>query len=953
MKRPGANSLILVISLIASVIWHGSAFGSVAPVLESLGQIKDYQRLQAPTALAVDGSGVLYIADTARGVIVAYDRYGAYRNEYRGVPVSGRGLAVTSDGTRIYVASGNSVALIDAQTGDVQGYLGVGAGEFGQAGEIALDDTGFVFVGDQNLKVVKVYGPAGKFQYEFGAGLVVSISSLSVDSVRGEVYVADSQTDGATPQKVRVFDLAGNLKRSYLATATAVLGSPYMTFFGGIAFDDSGRAYFLESFYSQLRFVDTVTSAYLGKYSKVGYTTGLIHRPFDAVYDPGTKRLFVSCEGARVEIFGVDGGQTPVYVNDPPTMPILISPSDGGEVNVAGPVLEYENSVDPEGSEVVCEIRLVDDLDVEVARYEARSVAEGTTSIQVVESLVENAHYRWSVQASDGEKVSGWTEPRGFWLNAENEPPAAPVPALFAPGMVLDGSGILSWAASVDPDPFDEVLYTVEVIGGDGTVVLTSDLASLSIALTDFEGYSLLEDGATYAWRVQASDDHGLASAYSETGTFLYDTTILEVTTNMPDADIYVGGNLAYTGSSLGSAPLTLRDFVPGTYSVVVERAGFEPWVSQVRVAERENVALYAELTPAIKPADLRARPMEVAGEKIDVGSDAAPFLVDFDNDGVNDLLVGSASGAITLYKGRLVDGVESLSAGVALGVPLLPGAAPFVVDWNNDGRKDILTGAADGTVTLFANNGLEESPTFGDGLLLQVAGEPIDVGSDAVPAVIDLEGDGDKDLLVGSASGTLNLYKNTGTDSDPVLEAPVPLLRLSSAIAPFFADWDGDGKRDLLLAAGEHLYRYVLIDGQYDVAEVLTVGPEILGGSGAVVSGAYVLGGNLRLFACDIDGMKGKDLLVGNAAGEVRVARSSGTDYVVTFISALEAKLAQIESLDDSASSEVQAQVSALGAALAASDYIEAKRLLELLVLSTQGDLAFALEELKGLLNK
>ncbi len=36
--------------------------------------------------------------------------------------------------------------------------------------------------------------------------------------------------------------------------------------------------------------------------------------------------------------------------------------------------------------------------------------------------------------------------------------------------------------------------------------------------------------------------------------------------------------------------------------------------------------------------------------------------------------------------------------------------------------------------------------------------------GSNTTPALADLDGDGDLDLVVGEASGQLNLYRNEGT---------------------------------------------------------------------------------------------------------------------------------------------------------------------------------------------
>lgn len=55
---------------------------------------------------------------------------------------------------------------------------------------------------------------------------------------------------------------------------------------------------------------------------------------------------------------------------------------------------------------------------------------------------------------------------------------------------------------------------------------------------------------------------------------------------------------------------------------------------------------------------------------------------------------------------------------------------------------------------------------------LVLVAGKPIAVAiGHAAPLVIDFDGDGVRDLLVGQfGDGKLNVFKNTGTNASPIL---------------------------------------------------------------------------------------------------------------------------------------------------------------------------------------
>ena len=182
----------------------------------------------------------------------------------------------------------------------------------------------------------------------------------------------------------------------------------------------------------------------------------------------------------------------------------------------------------------------------------------------------------------------------------------------------------------------------------------------------------------------------------------------------------------------------------------------------------------------------------------LSVSSNAVPFLVDFDNDQDLDMLVGDGSGQITLFADMQLTGRDRLNFanGVSLGLSVMPGAIPFVADWNNDGRKDLIVGLADGSVKLFINNGLEAAPAFGAGADILAAGSTLSVGGSAAPAVIDYNGDGAKDLLIGNASGQVAVCLNQGDDAAPVLAAPVVLFSVDGAVVPFPTDWDADGQQ-------------------------------------------------------------------------------------------------------------------------------------------------------------
>jgi hypothetical protein len=205
------------------------------------------------------------------------------------------------------------------------------------------------------------------------------------------------------------------------------------------------------------------------------------------------------------------------------------------------------------------------------------------------------------------------------------------------------------------------------------------------------------------------------------------------------------------------------------------------------------------------------------------------------------------------------------------------------VADWDDDGRKDLLIGSADGSVKLFLNIGQEAAPAFAAGQDLTVAGSALNVGGQAAPVVIDLDANGSKDLVVGNAAGQVLAFLNQGDDAAPQLAAPVLLAQLAGAAVPASVDWDADGRRDLL----------VTVNG-----ESIPLCND-LGVTGTFVAAAPVpVAGAFAAFPLELNGSKGKDLLVGQGDGKLVLWAGNGTVLTTAALNGLLAKLDEVAAL-------------------------------------------------------
>jgi hypothetical protein len=152
---------------------------------------------------------------------------------------------------------------------------------------------------------------------------------------------------------------------------------------------------------------------------------------------------------------------------------------------------------------------------------------------------------------------------------------------------------------------------------------------------------------------------------------------------------------------------------------------------------------------------------------------------VDWDNDGKHDLLVGDVNGSVTVYKNTNTNTNPVLDSGTFVLDNGDDRAAPIVDDWDRDtdGKKDLLVGTFTGNIQVYINQGTDANPSFSSYTNLLVGGSTYDAGSRAAPRIYDWNGDGLKDILVGEYNGYVSYLQNVGSNSAPVFNTAEQLF--------------------------------------------------------------------------------------------------------------------------------------------------------------------------------
>ena len=278
------------------------------------------------------------------------------------------------------------------------------------------------------------------------------------------------------------------------------------------------------------------------------------------------------------------------------------------------------------------------------------------------------------------------------------------------------------------------------------------------------------------------------------------------------------------------------------------------------------------------------------------------------DSDGeMSDLLIGGESAIYAYsYEGLTDDGIPVYSEpGLVLqeNAPLYGGSltVPNVVDWDGDGVLDIVAGNSEGRLLFFKNNGTDRNPDFAMGEEMYADGKPICIrpGYRIVqgplegawgylcPTVFDWNEDGLPDVIL---SGSVNKYLvllNVGTKTEPELAEP-QVIRIDNM--ELFGTWRvrpavakvGDDVMMVILDDLNALHAYKKVDNYTveDAGRIKLADGRIITGHNDRLQDNYGQRGRAKMQLYDWDGDGDLDLLVGTVRRSSYPEPSNGLPY-------------------------------------------------------------------------
>jgi hypothetical protein len=294
----------------------------------------------------------------------------------------------------------------------------------------------------------------------------------------------------------------------------------------------------------------------------------------------------------------------------------------------------------------------------------------------------------------------------------------------------------------------------------------------------------------------------------------------------------------------------------------------------------------------------------------IDVGDDANPTFADIDNDGDFDVFIGGKT-RVKYYEniGNVNHPIfeERTDENSPFNEVILESRrSPTLVDIDNDGDFDAFIGGKDGAIRYYENTGTVSKSTFVEHTKEKNPLNGVNE-SDTVPFFVDIDGDSDLDVFIGTdeivsndednqtsmSYGIVKYFENIDSINNPKFEerseTTYSFSRIENATdsTPHFADIDNDGDMDAFIGSSDGTVRYYENTGTAKKPRFIEPQNNPLNdvnvGSSSVLIDS--IGSSSAPALIDIDGDSDLDAFIGAGDGTVKYHENIGNSKEPNFV--------------------------------------------------------------------